>query len=440
MAELSAALARRGHHPVVLCAEFDPSRRHAQLTWRVVGALPVVELVNNWRFAGFSETYQSAPLNRVLAHLLDMVQPHVLHVHNLLNLSFALPALARSRGIGVAATLHDHTLVCASGGQRIHRADRHVCHSIDPQRCARCFTQSPFHTQMAVGRLARAPGGRIAGIAAAHLRRWAPRLAASLGRSLEQRPAPGLGPEAIAARMEAARSTFESFDVAVAPSESLAQSFRDLGFPAGRLLVSDYGFQPLRPAAGTSTPGRLRIGFAGTLVWHKGADLLIEAVRQLPAERVELLVYGDTAVFPDYAHHLRQRARALPVRFMGGYQRADIARVFGQLDVLAVPSRWLENSPLVIHEAFMSGVPVVGARIGGIADLVKHEVNGLLFEPDSFESLAAALGRLVDDRALLDSLRAARTPVKSIDDDALEWEGRYRQIIGGLQPRVEAAS
>ena len=46
VAELSAALARRGHHPVVLCAEFDPSRRHAQLTWRVVGALPVVELVN----------------------------------------------------------------------------------------------------------------------------------------------------------------------------------------------------------------------------------------------------------------------------------------------------------------------------------------------------------------------------------------------------------
>ena len=55
-------------------------------------------------------------------------QPDVLHVHNLLNLSFDLPRQARARGARVVGTLHDYTLVCPSGGQRIHRAERHVCH------------------------------------------------------------------------------------------------------------------------------------------------------------------------------------------------------------------------------------------------------------------------------------------------------------------------
>ena len=58
--------------------------------------------------------------------VLDAVQPHVVHVHSLLNLSFDLPAVARARGVPVVATLHDYSLVCPSGGQRVHRADAHL--------------------------------------------------------------------------------------------------------------------------------------------------------------------------------------------------------------------------------------------------------------------------------------------------------------------------
>ena len=74
-------------------------------------------------------------------------------------------------------------------------------------------------------------------------------------------------------------------------------------------------------------------------------------------------------MFPEYAAGLRAQAAGLPVRFMGAFDRERTADVYAQIDVLVVPSLWLENSPLVIHEAFMAGVPVVGARIGGIADL-----------------------------------------------------------------------
>ena len=60
-----------------------------------------------------------------------------------------------------------------------------------------------------------------------------------------------------------------------------------------------------------------------------------------------------------------------------------------RLDVLVVPSLWPENSPLVIHEAFMHGVAVVGAHLGGISDLLVEGVNGFTYEADPAPALAA---------------------------------------------------
>src|SRR5206468_4988889 len=123
--------------------------------------LPVIELINNWACRTFEDTYVPPLIGEQLAHVLQAVQPDVLHVHNLLNLSFNLPAMARARGIPVVATLHDYTLVCPAGGQRIHRAEAHVCHEIDTARCARCFVESPVCDQIAftaLARVTRAPG------------------------------------------------------------------------------------------------------------------------------------------------------------------------------------------------------------------------------------------------------------------------------------------
>src|SRR4051812_15365982 len=111
--ELCRALAAR-HHVTVVCADADPSQRHGLVRWRAYQGVPVAEIVNNWACESFEDTYQSPIVTRRLTQLLRAVQPDVLHVHNLLNLSFELPALAQARGIPVVATLHDYTLVCPS--------------------------------------------------------------------------------------------------------------------------------------------------------------------------------------------------------------------------------------------------------------------------------------------------------------------------------------
>jgi glycosyltransferase involved in cell wall biosynthesis len=425
VAGLCAALTRAGQHPVVLAAEYAPHRPHGQITWRSHAGTPVAEVANSWQFATFADTYGSPALTATLGHVLDVVQPHVLHVHNLLNLSMDLPALARARGIAVVATLHDYTLVCPSGGQRLHRAEAHVCRAIEPGRCARCFPDSPLHAQWRIGQVAgRAPARLVAPLGAV-ARRLAPRLTEAAGAAMSLAPAPPLAAADISRRLESARRAWAACSLIVAPSASLAREYEGLGFPADRLIVSDYGFEALAPRPREPAgDGRLRVGFLGSLVWHKGADLLIEAARALPAERVEIRIFGDPRVSPGCARALEASARDLPVRFMGRFDHDEVAGVMAGIDVLVVPSRWLENSPLVIHEAFMAGVPVIGTAIGGTEDLLTQG-GGLLVPPDDAGALAAAIRSLVEVPGRIDALRGRIPEVKSLEVDAREWIDRY---------------
>lgn len=427
--DLCRALAA-DHDVTVLCAEYDPSRRHGHVAWRVQQGIPVVEIVNNWVCASFEETYRPPLVGRRVADVFRAVQPDIVHVHNLLNLSFDLPSVARARGVPVVATLHDYALVCPSGGQRLHRAEQHVCHEIDTVRCARCFLQSPFHAQMSFGRLAAmtsAPGAL--GRAAVAVARRLPGLADRLARAARHAAPVALTHRDIDARLAAARRLFDDVDLFVAPSPSLATEFQQLGLAAAKIRVSDYGFVPLRRVSRDATRGKLRIGYVGTLVWHKGVHVLLDAVRALPAADYEVRIFGNPDVFHDYTADLRARAAGLPVTFMGAFDRTHVAGVYAQIDVLVVPSLWLENSPLVIHEAQMAGVPVVGARMGGIADLIDEGRTGLLYEPTSAAGLEAALRRLIADPALAAALGAAAPPVKSIAQDASEWTAVYTDVL-----------
>jgi len=412
----------------ILAAEYDPAVAHGTLRWRWHQGLTVIELVNNWEFGRFEETYSSDRINAQLRHVLNATSPDVLHVHNLLNLSFDLPRIAKERGIPVVATLHDYTLVCPSGGQRVHVSESHVCETIDPERCARCFGESALSRQMQAGRVTRGVAGRTLGRAGRMVHRLAPAVALSAVQSID---GPSVAAGDIRRRLAYARQVFETVDLFIAPSASMAREFCRLGIPSDRIRVSDYGFRPMTntSVAEKTFDGPLRIGFVGTVVWHKGVHVLIEAARALRGS-FEVVIHGDTNVFPDYVAGLRRAAADAPVSFAGGFDRDRIEDVYRRLDVLVVPSLWPENSPLVIHEAFMQRVPVVAASAGGIAELVQDGINGMLYHPFSVESLRAALQRLVDDRGLLQSLSRRTTSVKTISVDAMEWKARYQSVLG----------
>jgi glycosyltransferase involved in cell wall biosynthesis len=429
--ELSRELAKR-HDVFVVTAEYDPSVAHGTIRWRAYEGLPVIEIVNNWEFGGFDETYSSPRLNRQLEHVLDATDPDVLHVHNLLNLSFDFPRIARERGIAVVATLHDYTLVCPSGGQRVHIADRHVCESIDPDRCSRCFAESPFYAQLAAGGMQRQ-------FRRVPVLKWA----SAIGRQL-----PGFSRHAIDSvgslrpttsdmqrRLAYSRHVFEYLDRCVAPSAALADEYVRLGLAKERIDVSDYGFRSI-PSVTRSESEVVRFGFVGTLVWHKGTHQFLDALKQVRGS-FRATIFGDPAVSPTYSAELHRRVDGLPVRFAGPFDRTRIGEIYADLDVLVVPSLWPENSPLVIHEAFMHGTAVVASHMGGIPELITDEVNGILYEATNISDLTACLQRFVDNPALASRLAARAPRVKPIEDDAQEWEARYEAVA---QAKEMAAS
>ena len=254
--ELGRELIRR-HVVTVLAAEYDPSRPHGHVAWRVQDGVPVVELVNNWIGRTFEDTYRSPFITEQLTHLLDATQPDVVHVHSLLNLSFDLPALVHARGVPVVATLHDYTLVCPSGGQRLHRAEDHLCETIDPSRCARCFRESPFSAQTGVGNLTNRAGvGRFVRHTAAVLRRRLPAVVSGLARVAARSAGPPVFASDIVRRLDRARDVLDEVDLFVAPSRAIADEFERLGLSRSKLRVLPYGVAPLGTVPRQAGDGR----------------------------------------------------------------------------------------------------------------------------------------------------------------------------------------
>ena len=116
-----------------------------------------------------------------------------------------------------------------------------------------------------------------------------------------------------------------------------------------------------------------------------------------------------------------------------------VENAFAGIDVLVVPSIWLENAPFVIREAFTAGVPVVASDLGGMAEMVDHEVNGLLFTPGDADALGRALARLASEPVLVDRLRRGIPPVMTIEDDAAQLRSLYREQIASPSRRRLAA-
>ena len=165
----------------------------------------------------------------------------------------------------------------------------------------------------------------------------------------------------------------------------------------------------------------------------KGQAILIEAVKGLPAEApVEVAFIGPYWDATEYGRRcLSLVAGDAPVLAAApGRHHAEIPYVLSAADVLVVPSLWLETGPLVVLESFACGVPVLGSNLGGIAELVQHDENGLLFEPNHVESLRKCVRRLAIGTATYDRLRRGIRPPRTMREVAADAEGVYRELLG----------
>lgn len=144
----------------------------------------------------------------------------------------------------------------------------------------------------------------------------------------------------------------------------------------------------------------LRIGFLGVHTAFKGLDVLGRAAASLDGDApVEFVIAGTGSP----ADEARLRADFPPerTRFLGWTRPQDF---FPLIDALAFPSIGREAFGRVAIEAFAHAVPVIGSALGGIAETVQDEGNGLLFPPADAAALADRIRRLARDGALYERL------------------------------------
>jgi glycosyltransferase involved in cell wall biosynthesis len=90
--------------------------------------------------------------------------------------------------------------------------------------------------------------------------------------------------------------------------------------------------------------------------------------------------------------------RDVRVTYHGFVSLNNLVKLLEHTDAVVLPSICYENSPTVIYEAFLIGVPVIASRIGGIPELIRDGETGLLVTPGSVEELADAMRRIHGER------------------------------------------
>ncbi len=237
---------------------------------------------------------------------------------------------------------------------------------------------------------------------------------------------------ALAGRPEFIRQRLNMVDRILAPTHLMENMLARNGIHRSRISYVPYGVElaHIRRNINKGREDRLRVGFIGTIVEHKGAHLLIKAVRSLPEQvPISLDIYGKMTEFPDYGATLQEMAAGDPrISFKGTFPNDQIGNVFNTLDCLVVPSLWYENTPLVIYSSMASGCPVVATNLGGMSEAVTHNVNGLLFEKGNAAQLARLLKRMALDRPLVGSLAEKTKIPKSIPQYADDLERIYAEI------------
>jgi glycosyltransferase involved in cell wall biosynthesis/MoaA/NifB/PqqE/SkfB family radical SAM enzyme len=349
------------------------------------------------------DRYRHEAIDAHFAALLEDLRPDIVHIGHLNHLSTSLVAKAAEHDIPIVYTLHDYWLMCPRGQfMQMFPEDPDqiwdACNGQEDRKCAeRCYARY-------------FSGAREEW--SADVDYWA---------------------NWVARRMAHVREMAKHIDLFIAPAHYLYDLYhQQFGIPKNKLFYLDYGFALER------LQGRQRVvnepfvfGYIGTHIPAKGIHHLINAFGKLTGDS-RLRIWGrhrgqDTESLKSLANSLPAGV-AERVEWLPEYRNQEIITdVFNRVDAIVVPSIWVENSPLVIHEALQTRVPVITADTGGMAEYVRHEVNGLTYQHRNLEALATQMQRFVDDPVLARTL-GERGYAQSLTGDIPTMEQQVADI------------
>lgn len=427
----SRALASAGHDVFVYAAEKNISQRDGSVRVEKRGAVEVHWFTNNLFYEHFDETFDRPGAGAPFIKFLKHARPEIVHFQHFLDVGATLAREVKMLNpkIATAFTVHDYWFTCPRFGQRYHPKG-YICEKIQLSVCAECVESMEWRQPRgaaaagaALHKIKRATGidlTKTAKGALAKIRTARGKRAATSGetagalRALERR------------ELFFTKEVYAYLDIIFSPTRGLASEIARHGVPNAKIETAPLGIEPLAAAPRTLHSQKLQIAFHGQFTKPKAPDLLLKAFGAVaPRARAKATLTLRGAVRdPVYYKELRSLASASGAVIEPPFDRGQLAEKLAKTDLLVVPSVWWENSPLAIWEAFQTGVAVLVANHGGMAEMVEEGLGGFRFEPASTSDLTHKLSNLIlHPETCRDAARNAPR-VRQVSEDARELPAR----------------
>lgn len=289
------------------------------------------------KLSAFTRPFGDRETKRKFTALMDDFHPDVVHLNNIhTQLSPVIAEIAHQKGVKVVWTLHDYKLLCPRYDCLRNGENCELC--FNPENKGNCLKYSCMK------------GGKIGSwIGYREAKKW--------NRS----------------RQEATTDCF------ICPSSFMADKMKQGGFNADKLKMLCNFIDVEKCKRNDEYLKDNYYCFMGRLSHEKGVRTLISAASLLS---YKLVVVGDGPL----AGELKAREYK-NIEFVGHKDWNEIKKIVGKAKFTVVPSEWYENNPLSVIEAECLGTPALGARIGGIPELIDEGKNGMTFESKNVEDL-----------------------------------------------------
>jgi glycosyltransferase involved in cell wall biosynthesis len=383
--------------------------------------VPVVSLAMDTELVGRTDTTTGYGLSTsaILRKVVAEISPDLIHINGI---KPELISLCKERTIPHVVTAHHAGIVCPAGG--LLRPDGSVCDSqITPKNCVPCCN---FH---------RRPkwytGGLIGRIPSWIYRPLGERLGKAVQLNYLER---GLITSWLIERtIKEKQTNLQDAQLFIAPSIFMRDLLVRSGCNPDKVVVIPHGIEPVKAVPLQSKPGMpVRFGYVGRIDPSKGLHVLLQAAELLPAHPAcEVHIFG-AARNPWHEAYRKKTlsnygGKALIIDH-GLMPHDSLDEVYGQLDVLVVPSLLPEAFGLVVAEAFSAGRPVIVFNSGALPELVTHGKDGLIVQDNSDISLAAAMKSFTEDPRLILQMSEQIPHVKTIQEHVDELEELYKKL------------
>lgn len=288
------------------------------------------------KFDALFRPFGSLGVARQFSKLLDDFKPDVVHLHNVhTQLSPIVAEVAHKRGIRVVWTLHDTKLVCPC----------YTCMR-DGHWCEECLTDKTAVIKH------RCMTGGIIGSTIGYLE----------------------------ARKWSEKTLQEYTDLFLPPSHFLMDTVVRGGYDAMKFRVL-CNFIDVEKVKNPCFDKKDYYVFLGRVKEEKGIRTLCKAASLLP---YKLIVIGGGELLLELQETYRNTSN---IEFKCQMEWQDFRPIIERAKFMVIPSEWSENNPLTVIESQSLGTPVLGARIGGIPELIEESVTGITFESGNIEDL-----------------------------------------------------